>query len=198
MNKTNYCQLKHSYRGIISNCQTINYRKVNVLVSLTYYCCLGNLKTRLDKNNNDNDDRLKLIRDAHNMKEKVIEEQQTDRMEDYLEVIYELIKKKGYATQADISELLSVSSPSVSKMLQKLDETKYLKYEKYRGINLTQEGIDVAENIREKHALLSEFFKMIGVDEGIANIDAEGIEHHLDSQTLKKLKEFIRIHKIQD
>ena len=198
MNKTNYCQLKHSYRGIISKCRTINYRKVNVLVSLTYYCCLGNLKTRLDKNNNDNDDHLKLIRDAHNMKEKVIEEQQTDRMEDYLEVIYELIKKKGYATQADISELLSVSSPSVSKMLQKLDETKYLKYEKYRGINLTQEGIDVAENIREKHALLSEFFKMIGVDEGIANIDAEGIEHHLHSQTLKKLKEFIRIHKIQD
>jgi Mn-dependent DtxR family transcriptional regulator len=158
---------------------------------------LGNLKARLDKNDNVNDKRLKLIRAAHNVKEKVIEEQQTDRMEDYLEVIYELIKKKGYATQADISELLSISSPSVTKMLQKLDETKYLIYEKYRGINLTQEGIDVAENIREKHAVLSEFFKMIGVDDDIANIDAEGIEHHLHSQTLKKLREFMRNHKKQ-
>ena len=161
---------------------------------------MESLKARPTQDKNQNDDsnnRLKLIRDAHNVKkEKVIEkEEQTDRMEDYLEVIYELIKKKGYATQADISESLSVSSPSVTKMLQRLDESKYLKYEKYRGINLTQEGIDVAENIREKHALLSEFFIMIGVDEDIANIDAEGIEHHLHPQTFKKLREFILSHK---
>ena len=155
---------------------------------------LGNLKARLDKDN-DGSDRLKLIRNAHKVKEKAIHEQQTDRMEDYLEVIYELIKKKGYATQTDISESLNVSLPGVSKMLQRLDESKYLKYEKYRGINLTEEGIEVAENIHEKHGLLSEFFKMIGVDEDIANIDAEGIEHHIHPQTLKKLREFIRSHK---
>jgi Mn-dependent DtxR family transcriptional regulator len=152
------------------------------------------LKARLDKEN-DERDRLKLIRNAHNVKEKAIHEQHTDRMEDYLEVIYELIKKKGYATQTDISESLNVSLPGVSKMLQRLDESKYLKYEKYRGINLTEEGIEVAENIHEKHGLLSEFFKMIGVDEDIANIDAEGIEHHIHPQTLRKLREFIRNHK---
>lgn len=155
---------------------------------------LGNLKARLDKDN-DGSDRLKLIRNAHKVKEKAIHEQQTDRMEDYLEVIYELIKKKGYATQTDISESLNVSLPGVSKMLQRLDESKYLKYEKYRRINLTEEGIEVAENIHEKHGLLSEFFKMIGVDEDIANIDAEGIEHHIHPQTLRKLREFIRNHK---
>lgn len=152
---------------------------------------MENLKARLDEGNDDSDNRLKLIRSAHNVKEKAIEEQHTDRMEDYLEVIYELIKKKGYATQTDISESLNVSLPSVTKMLQRLDESKYLKYEKYRGINLTEEGIEVAENIHEKHSLLSEFFKIIGVNEGIANIDAEGIEHHLHPQTLRKLREFI-------
>ena len=156
---------------------------------------MENLKARLDKNNHDRDNRLKLIRDAHNVKQKVIHEQHTDRMEDYLEVIYELIKKRGYATQTDISESLNVSLPSVTKMLQRLDESKYLVYEKYRGINLTEEGIEVAENIHEKHGLLSEFFKMIGVDKDVANIDAEGIEHHLHPQTLKKLREFIRTHK---
>jgi len=155
---------------------------------------LGNLKARLDKDN-DGSDRLKLIRNAHKVKEKAIHEQQTDRMEDYLEVIYELIKKKGYATQTDISESLNVSLPGVSKMLQRLDESKFLKYEKYRGINLTEEGIEVAENIHERHGLLSEFFKMIGVDEYIANVDAEGIEHHIHPQTLRKLREFIRKHK---
>jgi len=51
---------------------------------------LGNLKARLEENNDDSNNRLKLIRDAHNVKEKVMEEQHTDRIEDYLEVIYEL------------------------------------------------------------------------------------------------------------
>ncbi|HET7147729.1 MAG TPA: transcriptional regulator MntR [Candidatus Nitrosopolaris sp.] len=140
----------------------------------------------------ENDDRLKVIRDVHNMKRDAAQDQHTDRMEDYLEVIYELIKQKGYATAVDISESLNVSSPSVTKMLQRLDESKYLRYEKYRGINLTNEGISVAENIREKHHLLAEFFKMIGVSENTANIDAEGIEHHLHPETLKKLQHFIK------
>jgi Mn-dependent DtxR family transcriptional regulator len=138
---------------------------------------------------NVNKNRLNSIRDAHNKKgEKQLH---TDRMEDYLEVIYELIQQKGYATAVDICESLNVSSPSVTKMLQRLDENKYLRYERYRGINLTHEGIVMAENIHEKHSLLVEFLKMIGVNENIANIDAEGIEHHLHSETLKKLQLFI-------
>jgi len=59
---------------------------------------LENLKVKLDENNNKSDNRLKLIRDAHNVKQKVIEGQHTDRIEDYLEIIYELIKKKDNAT----------------------------------------------------------------------------------------------------
>ena len=55
-------------------------------------------------------------------------------MEDYLEVIYELVEEKGYATTVDISTYLNVSSPSVTKMVQRLDESGYLNYEKYRGI----------------------------------------------------------------
>lgn len=140
-------------------------------------------------------DRLRVIRDAHNSKRDPAEEQHTDRMEDYLEVIYELISQKGYATAVDISESLNVSSPSVTKMLQRLDECKYLRYERYRGVSLTNEGIAVARNIREKHHLLTEFLEMIGVDRSIANLDAEGIEHHLHPETLKKLQQFIKTFK---
>jgi Mn-dependent DtxR family transcriptional regulator len=140
--------------------------------------------TGLDKEN-----RLEAIRDANNVKK----EDRTDRMEDYLEVIYELIEQKGYATTVDISNYLNVSSPSVTKMMQKLDETGYLKYERYRGIRLTKEGIMIAEGIRNRHGLLAEFFKMIGVKEESANKDAEGIEHHLHPETLKKLEEFINL-----
>ena len=138
--------------------------------------------TGLEKEN-----RLEAIRYANSVKK----EDRTDRMEDYLEVIYELIQEKGYATTVDISSYLNVSSPSVTKMMQKLDETGYLKYEKYRGIKLTNEGIRIARNIRNRHGLLAEFFMIIGIDEETANNDAEGIEHHLHPETMKKLEEFI-------
>lgn len=134
--------------------------------------------------------RLESIRDAHTGKKE--KEYRTDRMEDYLEVIYELVQQKGYATTIDISRYLNVSSPSVTKMVKRLDENGYLKYEKYRGICLTQQGIDVAMSIHQRHSLLAEFLKMIGVDKDIANKDAEGIEHHLHPQTLKKLEEFVK------
>ena len=116
----------------------------------------------------------------------------TDTMEDYLEVIYELIERKGYATTIDISNYLNVSSPSVTKMVQKLDETGHVRYEKYRGITLTREGIAIAQGIRNRHSLLVEFLRIIGVNEGIANIDAEGLEHHMHPETLQKLEEFVK------
>jgi Mn-dependent DtxR family transcriptional regulator len=135
------------------------------------------------------DNRLEAIRDANSGKK----EDRTDRMEDYLEVIYELVEQKGYATTVDISNYLNVSSPSVTKMMRRLDEAGYLNYEKYRGIRLTEEGTQIAENIRNKHGLLAEFFMLIGVDEEAANNDAEGIEHHLHPETIKKLKEFMSV-----
>ena len=148
---------------------------------------LINMNKLSEVTGSDNDNRLEAIRYANNVKK----EDRTDRMEDYLEVIYELVKEKGYATTVDISSYLNVSSPSVTKMVQKLDETGYLKYEKYRGIKLTNEGIRIARNIRNRHGLLAEFFMMIGIDEETANNDAEGIEHHLHSETMRKLEEFI-------
>jgi Mn-dependent DtxR family transcriptional regulator len=137
--------------------------------------------------------RLEFIRDAHNA-QKI---GRTTRMEDYLEVIYELITQKGYATTVDISDYLNVSSPSVTKMLQRLNESGHVNYERYRGISLTESGVAVAKNMHERHGILANFLKMIGVDEDTANRDAEGIEHHLHPETLKKLEEFIRLVKSQ-
>ena len=141
------------------------------------------------------DNRLESIRDAHNNERREGKEERidtTDAMEDYLEVMYELIQKKGYATTIDIANYLHVSSPSVTKMVKRLDKMGYLVYEKYRGLRLTPEGIAVAKNIHKNHDLLVEFLKMIGIDEEIANRDAEGIEHHLHPQTMKRLEEFMK------
>ena len=134
-----------------------------------------------------NSKRLESIKAAHSTK-KI---SSTTREEDYLEVIAELVELKGYATTLDISRFMNVSPPSVTKMLQKLDEKKYLEYEKYHGINLTNKGKQVADTIRRKHSTLLEFFEVLNVGQGIANQDTEGLEHHLSDKTIKQLKKYI-------
>lgn len=115
----------------------------------------------------------------------------SSRMEDYLEIISELVELKGYATTLDISRYMNVSAPSVTKMLQRLDESGFLEYEKYHGINLTDKGTQIADGIRQKHGILLEFFEILGIGYDTANEDIEGIEHHLNPRTIKQLRKFI-------
>jgi Mn-dependent DtxR family transcriptional regulator len=131
--------------------------------------------------------RLDSIKAAHQLERT----HSSSRMEDYLEIIGELVELKGYATTLDISRYMNVSAPSVTKMLQRLDENGFLEYEKYHGINLTSKGMQVAEGIRQKHGILLEFFEILGVGYETANQDAEGIEHHLNQKTIKQLRKFI-------
>ncbi len=131
--------------------------------------------------------RLESIKAAHQSEKTA----SSTRMEDYLEVISELVELKGYATTLDISRYMDVSAPSVTKMLQRLDENGFLEYEKYHGINLTAKGIQLAENIRQKHGILLEFFEILGISHDTANQDAEGVEHHLNPKTIKQLRKFI-------
>ena len=134
-----------------------------------------------------NSKRLDSIKAAHQSEKSSY----STRMEDYLEVISELVELKGYATTLDISRYMNVSAPSVTKMLQRLDEGGFLEYEKYHGINITNKGAQVAEGIRQNHGILLEFFDILGVGYDTANQDTEGIEHHLNPKTIKQLRKFI-------
>ncbi len=108
----------------------------------------------------------------------------TPSMEDYLERIYTLIEEKGYARVSDIAEALEVHPSSVTKMVQKLDKDKYLVYEKYRGLVLTPKGKKIGKRLVDRHALLEEFLRLIGVDEEHIYKDVEGIEHHLSAESI--------------
>ncbi|BAU27406.1 DtxR family iron (metal) dependent repressor [Aneurinibacillus soli] len=103
----------------------------------------------------------------------------TPSMEDYLERIYTLIEGKGYARVSDIAEALNVHPSSVTKMVQKLDKSEYLIYEKYRGLVLTSKGKKMGKRLVDRHALLEDFLRVIGVSEDVIYNDVEGIEHHL-------------------
>src|SRR5690606_32032713 len=101
----------------------------------------------------------------------------TPSMEDYLERIYTLIEDKGYARVSDIAEALEVHPSSVTKMVQKLDKSQYLVYEKYRGLVLTAKGKKIGKRLVYRHELLESFMKMIGVNNEYIYEDVEGIEH---------------------
>jgi Mn-dependent DtxR family transcriptional regulator len=107
--------------------------------------------------------------------------------EDYLERIHELIEEKGYARVVDIASSLKVKQASVTSMVQKLAEAGYLKYEKYRGLLLTDDGLKVARKIRNRHETLSRFFSLFGLDAESQRQDIEGIEHHLSPDTVQIL-----------
>ena len=107
--------------------------------------------------------------------------------EDYLERIHELIEVKGYARVVDIALSLKVRQASVTAMVQKLGRAGFVKYEKYRGLVLTDEGRDVARKIQNRHATLSRFFSLFGLDVETQRADIEGIEHHLSPATLEML-----------
>jgi Mn-dependent DtxR family transcriptional regulator len=113
------------------------------------------------------------------------------RVEDYLEVVYDLIQEKGYARSSDIAERLTVKSPSVTRMLQRLNGMGLIVYERYRGLTLTNKGEEMARFIQQKHATIIRFLQILGIEEKTARSDAEGIEHHVHKVTLNRIEHFV-------
>ena len=109
-------------------------------------------------------------------------------VEDYLERILELINTKGYARVVDIAGSLGISQASVTNMIQRLDAEGLLKYEKYRGLVLTTAGETLARNITRRHQLLTDFFKLLGLDDQVIFHDVEGMEHHISPPTVRALQ----------
>lgn len=109
-------------------------------------------------------------------------------MEDYLERILELINTKGYARVVDIAQGLKISQASVTNMIQRLDAEGLLKYEKYRGLALTTAGEALAQNITRRHQLLTDFLKLLGLDDEVIYHDVEGMEHHISPPTLRAIE----------
>ncbi len=109
-------------------------------------------------------------------------------VEDYLERILDLIDTKGYARVVDIAKSLRISQASVTSMVQRLDAEGLLHYEKYRGLVLTAAGEKLARNITHRHQLLTDFFKLLGIDDEVIYHDVEGMEHHISPSTLRALE----------
>lgn len=113
-------------------------------------------------------------------------------VEDYLERILELINSKGYARVVDIAAALEISQASVTNMVQRLDADGLLKYEKYRGLVLTDAGEKLARSIAHRHKLLTDFLKLLGLKDRVIYHDVEGMEHHISLPTLRAIEALTR------
>lgn len=115
---------------------------------------------------------------------------QSEMVEDYVELIAELIHMNGAARPVDIAERLGVTQPTVSKNLNRLKREGLILQEPYRSIRLTEEGRQLAEACRKRHRIVVDFLVALGVSQEVAEYDAEGIEHHVSEETLSVFHAF--------
>ena len=116
---------------------------------------------------------------------------ESEAVEDYLEAIYVLMRRKGLARVRDLSSLLNVKAPTVTEMVQKLARRGLVIYERYRGVRLTPEGEEIAKGVLERHEVLKRFLRILGLDEEIAEEDACRMEHYLHAETVERLSKFV-------
>jgi len=109
--------------------------------------------------------------------------------EDYLETILLLSRKTGAVRSIDIVGELGFSKPSVSIAMKKLRGDDLIRMDSDGYITLTEDGLDVASRVYERHSVLYDWLVKIGVGENIAAADACRMEHILNEETFQAIKQ---------
>jgi DtxR family manganese transport transcriptional regulator len=109
---------------------------------------------------------------------------QSETIEDYVELIADLIKNYGEARPVEIARHMGVTQPTVVKTLSRLQRDGFITRERYRSAFLTSKGAELAEICRHRHRIIVAFLRHLGLDAKTAEQDAEGIEHHVSDKTL--------------
>lgn len=116
-------------------------------------------------------------------------------LEDYLEVIYEIINEKHGVKAIDISRKLGVGRSSVTDALKTLAEKKLVNYGRYDILTLTKEGEKIAREVIVKHSVLYDFFiNVLKLSDQEANENACRIEHVISENAFKGFENFMKEH----
>jgi DtxR family transcriptional regulator, manganese transport regulator len=129
---------------------------------------------------------------AQNPYRRTREDHSRENAEDYVELIDSLIREKGEARLVDIAESMGISHVTVSKTVQRLQREGLVTSQPYRSIFLTDEGQAMAEASRARHEMVVRFLVALGVPPETAEVDAEGIEHHVSDATLAAMGRFLQ------
>lgn len=114
----------------------------------------------------------------------------TESMEDYLEMFFRIVASQGYIRPVDLSNAINVKPSSVTRMIQKLDEAGFIKYEKYRNIALTKKGMTYGRFLVWRDDKLKEFLRLLKENERVEE-QVEGIEHYITPITMRFIRNLI-------
>jgi DtxR family manganese transport transcriptional regulator len=117
--------------------------------------------------------------------------QSTALLEDYVELIDDLLTSTGEARPTDIARRLGVSHATAIKTIARLKRAGMATARPYRGVFLTHAGSELAQRVRARHRLVVDVLRAIGVPAEAAEADAEGIEHHVSETTLRAFARFV-------
>ena len=123
--------------------------------------------------------------------ERIRKAHQSEVMEDYVEMIADLIEEVGEARAVDLAARFGVTSPTVNATIQRLQREGLVETRPYRSIFLTDAGAKLAQACKERHRIVRDFLIMMGLPRDIADADAEGMEHHISDETLAIFKKAI-------
>lgn len=113
--------------------------------------------------------------------------------ENYLEAILVLSQRNGFVRSIDIANYMDFSKPSVSVAMANLKNALLITVDDVGGIHLTEAGQAMAEQVYERHTVLTGFFEQLGVDAETAADDACRIEHVISQLTFEKIREHARL-----
>lgn len=112
--------------------------------------------------------------------------------ENYLETILILSQRLPVVRSVDIATELGFKKSSVSIAMKNLREKKHITVADSGYIYLTDSGRAIAEEIYERHQLLSSWLTALGVDPKVATEDACKIEHVISRESFEAIKKHVR------
>ena len=106
----------------------------------------------------------------------------------YLETILVLSRKLPQVRSIDVADEMGYSKPSISRAMGILKNGGYIDIDHSGFITLTDSGRSLAENIYDRHKILTQALLNIGVDEKTAAEDACRVEHYISEETFQAIK----------
>jgi DtxR family manganese transport transcriptional regulator len=112
--------------------------------------------------------------------------------QDYVEAIADLSVSLGEARVVDLARQLGVTHVTVNRTLARLQRAGFVNTKPYRAIFLTGSGRKLADECKRRHETVVAFLHSLGVPEKTAEMDAEGIEHHVSPETLAAFERLLK------
>jgi DtxR family transcriptional regulator, manganese transport regulator len=116
----------------------------------------------------------------------------TEVAQDYVEAIADLSATQGEARVVDLARRLGVTHVTVNRTLTRLRQAGYVSTKPYRAIFLTDTGRKLAGECKQRHETVVAFLRLLGISERVAEMDAEGIEHHVSPETLAAFEKLLK------